>query len=475
MRLNHVEIEYFRCFKQYIIDFAPGITVLIGKNGAGKSTLINAMHKALSFIFYKNTSAKEEQTITLGMKDLKVEPYDDKNDGVKNPLTGMAYPYIDIKAQGSFFGTELEWEMYASTSTFKIQPSKFTEAFTSFYNMYLRKNKLPLLAFYSDSFPHIEFRNKNKDEKKKVFKDLRNFGYFEWNEETACSSVWIERYEKAWHEWDRLDRRIKDWEESLAIYSKKYEEEKTDSLKVHIANLEKTLKSEPALRKIKEKEILAIKDCLRKFTKDDPDLEVNDLFVDVDENTLHIRDASGKAIPFLKLPAGYKRLLYIVFDIAYRSYILNGDTQSSGIVIIDEIDLHLHPSLEQSVLQRLRDTFPNVQFIVSTHSALVIANLDASKNAEGIQNNKVYMMQMGDEEPTALPNLFGVDYNAAMRDFMKTPDRNRDIKRLIDEFLTFRTLDMKAEAGSTFNKIKDILGSDNETVISEINKKASEL
>lgn len=476
MRLNHVKIEYFRCFKQYSIDFAPGITVLIGKNGAGKSTLIDAIHKALSFIFYKETGAREERTITSGMKDLGIESYDSKNDAVKDPATGIAYPYINIKSQGSFLGAELEWEMYASTSTFKIQPSKFTKAFTDFYNKYSLNNKLPLLAFYSDSFPHVEFKNRNRNnDADKVYKDLRNFGYFEWNKDTACSSVWIERYEKAWHEWDRLDRRIKDWGESIAIYSKKYEKEHTPSLKLHVEKLEQMLRTDLPERKIKEKEILAIKDCLIKFTEGDPDLEVQDLFVDVFEETLHIRDVNGKVTPFSKLPAGYKRLLYIVFDIAYRSYILNGDTRSSGIVIIDEIDLHLHPSLEQSVLQRLHHTFPNVQFIVSTHSALVIANLDASENVKGVQNNKVYMMQMGDEEPTALPNLFGVDYNAAMRDFMKTPDRNEDIKRLIDEFLTFRTLDMEEEAGSTFNKIKDMLGCDNETVLNEIQKLKSGL
>lgn len=472
MRLNHVEIEYFRCFKQYSIDFAPGTTVLIGKNGAGKSTLINAIHKALSFIFYKDTSVKEERTITSGIKELRIESYDD-NDSVKEPVTRIAYPYIDIKAQGSFFNAELEWEMYTSTSTFKIQPSKFTEAFTSFYNMYLIKNALPLLAFYSDSFPHIEISNRERNNR--VNNNLRNFGYFQWNEETACSAIWIERYKNVWHEWDRLDRKIKDWEESLILYSKKYEEERTVSIQNHIEELEKRLTTELPLRKTKEREIFAIKDCLKKFTKGDPDLEVEDLFVGVYEDILHIRDINGKETSFRKLPAGYKRLLYIVFDIAYRSFILNEDTQSSGIVIIDEIDLHLHPSLEQSVLQRLRETFPNVQFIVSTHSALVIANLDASENAEGIQNNKVYMMQMGDEEPALLPNLFGVDYNAAMRDFMKTPDRNEDIKRLIDEFLTFKNLNMEAEAGSTFNKIKDILGSDNKTVLDEIKKQTSEL
>ena len=54
-------------------------------------------------------------------------------------------------------------------------------------------------------------------------------------------------------------------------------------------------------------------------------------------------------------------LYSFVLDLAYRAYILNGNKEPSGVVLIDEIDLHLHPSLEQEVVQCLRDIFPNVE------------------------------------------------------------------------------------------------------------------
>jgi hypothetical protein len=50
-----------------------------------------------------------------------------------------------------------------------------------------------------------------------------------------------------------------------------------------------------------------------------------------------------------------------------------------GIVLIDEIDLHLHPSLQRALIPRLRKTFPKVQWIVTTHSPLVLANFDANE------------------------------------------------------------------------------------------------
>ena len=63
MQLNELHIQNFRCFSDYQITFAPGLTVLFGKNGTGKTTLIHAIHKALSFAFKRD---KEEKALNLG-------------------------------------------------------------------------------------------------------------------------------------------------------------------------------------------------------------------------------------------------------------------------------------------------------------------------------------------------------------------------------------------------------------------------
>ena len=60
MYLKNLHIKGFRCFPEYTIDFAPGVTVLFGKNGSGKTTLINAIHNALSFVMH---SEKVKETI----------------------------------------------------------------------------------------------------------------------------------------------------------------------------------------------------------------------------------------------------------------------------------------------------------------------------------------------------------------------------------------------------------------------------
>ena len=104
--------------------------------------------------------------------------------------------------------------------------------------------------------------------------------------------------------------------------------------------------------------------------------------------------------------------------------------QLEGIAIIDEIDLHLHPSLEQEVLARLKKTFPSIQFIVSTHSPMVLSNLKVKDTG-----NMIYRMQADEDTPNALPNLYGVDYSAAVYDFMGTPYADNEVKEEIEAIL----------------------------------------
>jgi AAA15 family ATPase/GTPase len=448
MKLTSLDIEYFRCFKKYNIDFAPGTTLLIGKNGAGKSTLINAIHKALSFIFKKDTAVRNDITLTSGIPSLKVEPFSKKTDLIRNPETGLAYPYISIKSKGTFFQNEIVWEMYASTSTFSIQPSKYSDAFGKFMEMVDKEKKLPIVAFYSDSFPHVP---SNQTETSKGLSFLRNFGYYQWNEESACSSIWIEKYKRIWKKRDRSDRKIKDLEQRI----------RNCEVMENVANLRKELVPELEEKSKLDEEVNAIIECLRKFTKDDPYMEIKNLFLDIYEEELCIENTQGDNPYFEKLPAGYKRLIYIILDIAYRSYILNGNTNSSGIVIIDEIDLHLHPSLEQIVLQRLNETFPTIQFIISTHSALVISNLDTSKAADGMQKNKVYMMEINTERPTLLPNLYGVGYNASLSDFMGTPPRNSTVKYLAEAYLRLEMRNQAEQADKMKTELAKMIGEEN--------------
>lgn len=79
-----------------------------------------------------------------------------------------------------------------------------------------------------------------------------------------------------------------------------------------------------------------------------------------------------------KLSAGYQSLLWMIMDLAYRVCLLNPELQDKsdikGIVLIDEIDMHLHPKWQWNIIKALRATFANVQFIIATHSPIVISS-----------------------------------------------------------------------------------------------------
>ena len=176
------------------------------------------------------------------------------------------------------------------------------------------------------------------------------------------------------------------------------------------------------------------------------------------------------------LPAGYRRLFSIVIDMAYRSYILNQGKESSGVVVIDEIDLHLHPALEQVVLNAFMVTFPQLQFFVSTHSVSVISNLDTSKTSadgEDKRENQILVMNIDEEQPQVLPNLLGVDYNAVLRDFMDTPSRNEELKNLEDLYYSYLSMDLKNESQTIYEKILALVGKDAK-VLETIQNKAKE-
>ena len=83
-------------------------------------------------------------------------------------------------------------------------------------------------------------------------------------------------------------------------------------------------------------------------------------------------------MPVSQLSDGYKCTISLIADIAYRMAILNPQllnkvlVETEGIILIDEVDLHLHPKWQKRILKDLMDIFPKVQFIVSTHAPEVI-------------------------------------------------------------------------------------------------------
>lgn len=428
MYLKKLHISNFRCFRDYTIEFAPGVTVLFGKNGSGKSTLIHAIHKALSFAFKNDKVEEDELTLSSGFSSLRPNQYRKKEDIVRDEKSGFPLPDICIHAEADFLETILDWDMYALTSTFALQPSKYKTAYKLLMSRIKETGTFPVFAYFSDSFPHISTKASTLT---KTQLSLRNLGYLGWDDETAYSDLWITRLTKIWTMWDRAKMNVRHEEAALANCEKFKasgvinENEYREDVDLHRTRLENAQKD---FNKYNP-EISSIRECLVNFSKKLPGIDVLDVFVSVyEEDGLCLETKDGQNPPFEKLPAGYKRIFYMALDIAYRSFILNGTTNSEGIVVIDEIDLHLHPALEQVILQCFQETFKRIQFVVSTHSPLVLTDIDTVTD-----RNKVMRMTPACDAPEEWRNIHGIDYNQMLEENMDVSKRKPEIQELFDK------------------------------------------
>ena len=470
MYLKKLHISNFRCFRDYTIEFAPGVTVLFGKNGSGKSTLIHAIHKALSFAFKNDKVEEDELTLSSGFSSLRPNQYRRKEDIVRDEKSGFPLPDICIHAEADFLETTLDWDMYALTSTFALQPSKYKTAYKLLMSRIKETGTFPVFAYFSDSFPHISTKASTLT---KTQLSLRNLGYLGWDDETAYSDLWITRLTKIWTMWDRAKMNVRHEEAALAncdnfkasgiINEKEYCED-VDLHRTRLENAQKDFnKYNP--------EISSIRECLVNFSKKLPGIDVLDFFVSVyEEDGLCLETKDGQNPTFEKLPAGYKRIFYMALDIAYRSYILNGTTDSEGIVVIDEIDLHLHPALEQVILQCFQETFPNIQFVVSTHSPLVLTGVET----EG-KPNVILHMASGDTKPEVTHDIYGIDYNTGIEDVMGVESKNVELDYMVNLCAYMKKRNKIAQAENIMKRILDKFAKSRNEVEKMVEAKEREL
>ncbi len=145
-----------------------------------------------------------------------------------------------------------------------------------------------------------------------------------------------------------------------------------DSLVAWIKNMEfralKTREKNPALEAVRNAMAKCVKNCQK-------------VEMDRDGEELCVTLKDGCELPFRMLSDGYRNVLSMVGDIARRTAILNphlrenAPIETPGVVLIDEIDLHLHPQWQREIVDGLCNAFPNMQFIVTTHSPFIIQSL----------------------------------------------------------------------------------------------------
>jgi len=147
---------------------------------------------------------------------------------------------------------------------------------------------------------------------------------------------------------------------------------------------------------------------------------------------------NGNEQPFYNLSAGQRMMLAMVADIAIKAVMLNSYAygpeeagannpiyvlrNSPGVVLIDELDVHLHPIWQRRVATDLKRTFPDIQFICTSHSPQVIGE---------VKPEEVRMLEGG--EVTTPTRSFGIDSSRVLEELMDATSRNESVETLLRE------------------------------------------
>lgn len=173
-------------------------------------------------------------------------------------------------------------------------------------------------------------------------------------------------------------------------------------------------------------------------------------------------DKGGKSLQLNQLSDGEKCMLALVGDLARRLALINptleNPSHGHGVVLIDEIELHLHPEWQREVIPRLRATFPNVQFIISTHSPQVLGE---------VQDMKIFQLETTDTGITVTPHptVFGKDSNRILEDVLGSVLRNREVKKQIEDLFDAITHERWEEVRELKETLVENVGTDEPELI----------
>ncbi len=174
-------------------------------------------------------------------------------------------------------------------------------------------------------------------------------------------------------------------------------------------------------------------------------------------------DKQNVSLNVSQMSDGEKCTLALFGDLARRLTLANPNKQDpllgEGIVLIDEVELHMHPSWQRKVLSVLRETFPNIQFIITTHSPIVLSEADENYNLFFVDNKDgKFSIQKSQQ-------LNGYDANAVLEQFMGTCSMNVKMQQFIDSI--YRDIDQREyeRAEVKINELADITSENHGDVI----------
>ncbi|MEG0261269.1 MAG: AAA family ATPase [Lysinibacillus sp.] len=325
MKIKELELQNFHGFESRHITLSDHFTVLIGNNGTGKTAILDGLAIALgSFLSgFKGVNSRHIRKDEIHQKQFFLSGKLDIQE---------QYP-VSVKAVGELDNIAFSWarEINGEGGSTTSKNAKEIIDYAASIQSKIRNGKeviLPVISYYGTQRLWIQ-----KDERASKLKHNRLEGYEHCLEPASNIKHFI------------------NWIEHMT-YIQLQEGEGLPIL--------------PAVTN-------AISQCMEEWESIEYSVRLNELIV---------RKDNGETLPFNFLSDGYRSVIGLVADLAHRMAMLNPFLGKDvcqitpGVVLIDELDLHLHPKWQRKIVEDLKRVFPKVQFITTTHSPFIIQSLE---------------------------------------------------------------------------------------------------
>ncbi len=328
MNIKTLHVQNFKNFEDKTFEFSEGFNLIIGDNGTGKTAILEALSVALGGFLVDIDTAKSR---TFEREEVRVQ---DIKQG-QTYVPEEQYP-VKVTAKGEVIGRAIEWtrtlEKFTGKTTTK--QAKPIREIASELTQQVRAGEsvtLPVVAYYSTGRLWLRKSDTLKIEFEELSPTSRLVGYTDALDTAINNILWLRWFAR-----------------------------------VELISLQKT---EPM--KVSEAVKKAVRSCIEGCEQ---------VFFDIHHFEV-ITKIHGNLLPFYLLSDGQRTMVAMVFDLASRMAQLNPHLlenvtlETPGVVLIDELDLHLHPKWQRTIVENLRKTFPKVQFIATSHSPFIIQSL----------------------------------------------------------------------------------------------------
>ena len=372
MKLKSVVIENYRAIEHLHLPLDPSLTVLHGDNTCGKTSVLSAIAVGLGVIpdLLANESGFKKSGVDFLETDLRVgESFLQVDVTSTEGLAWKRERFVGMDPEGSATKNH-GLEALNKWMTELVYPEKEATRFSA----------LPIVAFYDTDRAVSDIPDGWRDRAS----DVRSYAVKAAKDE-ALSHV----------RGERMFSRYKALEGALTARAKFHQlfqwfRDKEDE----------ELREQKKRRNFdyRQNDLSAVRNAISAMLDgvSDPHIDVQPLRFSV---AVDLEDGRVDTLEIDQLSDGQRAVLALAADLAWRMAQGNPHLQdaltSEAIVLIDEVEIHLHPSWQQRILNDLRRTFPNAQFIVSTHSPQVLTTIEPETHRRTRSGGRPHRCRIG--------------------------------------------------------------------------------